>query len=443
MSKNSQQSRDSPRSGEDQRSLPKLPLTTKLEGEESEVIPLQIERATSKYQKSKASDPQFSLNLRWIRNSKKNREVLTNFIIKRIIITKVIKGKNWTYLPCCNVFTRKKPTGKGHEGAKWNPLLFLLDQEERSNVLTFKKKLLLKNSSVPKNDRFAVLKPQVFSYLKANVELKEVRKLVEGLPQKDGCFHLPLFRGSYPDDCPGPCSLAESDEPLNFKVDLFSIDTEGKNKMKSSRSATYSKNLKKNQGSAVHHLKKLKVEDHLTHQTDLKEPRIQSFLSPEFAVPPPSFNFQRPSIGLLVGKTGETLPRDGFHLSQPTALNHLGALYRPIYGAYSENGGVSTSDQMGKLLTQVNGLRLGPQASSQMTEMEKSERLKYLGLIKQQKINEANEVADQIKQKSSEIKKEEEDIATIEKEIQRLIKIASERRNGGSDNSCHENQESQ
>ena len=247
MNNNSNKKSDSRRrssSSDEQLPSHKTQIAKKLEGRESEVIPLQIERATQRYLKSRTSDPEFSQNLRWVRNNQQNRGVLMDFIILRVIVTKVLKGHNWSYLPCCNVISRYKPTGKGHKNIKWNPLLFLLDEEERSKVLTFKKKLVLKSRSVPKKDKFTVLMPQLFNYLKANIELKQVKELVEGLPKKDRCFHLPLFRCAYTEDCPGPCPLAESEETLDFKVDLFSLELDQINDAELSKSQNSSKNQK-------------------------------------------------------------------------------------------------------------------------------------------------------------------------------------------------------
>ena len=188
--------------------------------EDADIVPLEIETAASRISHAKVNDPQFSDNLRWVRNTQENRQILTDFITKRVLIRKIISGTNWSYLPCCNVFSMLKPKGNGHKDVKWNPLLFLLEADERSKALTQKKKLWLKNNSLSQTEFKNLATPQLLVFLKAECELGKIKKLVEGLPKKEGCFHLPFITNRFNEDCPGQSPLLKSGASLDFKVDL-------------------------------------------------------------------------------------------------------------------------------------------------------------------------------------------------------------------------------
>ena len=191
-----------------------------------EIIPLQVDRAQATINKNKDKDPKFSQNLRWVQNTPKNRQILHEYIITRMLINKFIHSQNFCYSPCCNVFSLYRPPGKGHKGIKHNPFLYLLDNEERAKVNTFKKILLVKHASVPKKQLKAVLKPEGLNFFFNKLKMRKLRKFIEDLPKKEGCFHLPLVKERYKHDCPGPSPLLRSGCFLDFKVDLFTIKIE-------------------------------------------------------------------------------------------------------------------------------------------------------------------------------------------------------------------------
>ena len=194
--------------------------------ESIEIIPLEIESSAKRISLSqtKDPDPNFSENLRWVRDTPSNRSILIDFMIKRILISKILKGTNWSFLPCCNVFCGSKPTGAGHRGVKWNPLLFLLEEQERSKVLTFKKKLRMKHRTLSQTNFQHLGWPLLFHFIKAEMELKKLKKIIDDLPRKDGCFHLPLMISNFNDDCPGPSPLLETGAKFDFMVDLVTLN---------------------------------------------------------------------------------------------------------------------------------------------------------------------------------------------------------------------------
>ena len=214
--------------------------------EEVEIVPLEIETAASRIAKSKTKDPQFSDNLRWVRNTQQNRQILTDFVIKKVIIRKVILGTNCSYLPCCNVFSMYKPKGKGHKDVRWNPLLFLLEPLERSKVNNKKKKLKLQNSSLSKPEFKKFATRQLMVFLQTECELSKLKKLVEDLPKMDGCFHLPFMSHHFDENCPGQSLILKSGAPLDFKVDLVAPPPDLVDEEEPAQSRNQSKGKKKN-----------------------------------------------------------------------------------------------------------------------------------------------------------------------------------------------------
>ena len=466
-------------SSQDQATLSKkVNPNSKLDGEEIEVIPLEIERAPFRISTSKTKDPKFSKNLRWVRNIKKNREILFDYIINKVLIRKIIIGANWSYLPCCNTFCRQKPTGVGHHGVKWNPLLFLLNEEERSKVLTFKKKLRLKNSSLSPKDFHILAKPELLNYIKAELELKKLREIITALPQKDDCFHLPLITERFTDDCPGPCPLAHPDQQLDFKVDLYTIGPVdiAQDQVKSPKPSKSQKRTKVTT-SGENHLKKLKIKNE-PNPTRNQEENTQgaSIIPPMSQDSIQNYTFSQSNRGNQVATHLDGgQPIDTFGPSPGTAANfeawskqtssHQGSLFVESRSSspFSPNRSNSPNQQMGELQGQFKNLVLGGRQPSfgevpklsqrnnfsghgfpsfsghqgaplrgegayQMTEVEKCERLHQLALLHQQKQRELQEVTRQVSQKEQEVHEEENKLVMIEEQIEQLVKIAHQRR---------------
>ena len=476
-------SRKSSNSSPDQTSAKKINPKRKLEKEQKfEVIPLEIEKSVARISKNKKKDPKFSQNLRWIRDNEQNRGVLFDYIIKKVLIGKMVKGDNWTYLPCCNSFSRQKPQGSGHKGTKWNPLLFLLEEPERTKVLTFKKKLRLKltNSAVPKKEHKNVMRAKLLTYIKAEIELKKLREITKGLPLKDNCFHLPLIVEKSKEDCPGMCPLLLSKEPLDFKVDLVTIDPVFSDDQLDFSSPSTIQKQPKGKGSGGKHLKRLKVCSQ-PGQGNRQQEKPHTYPT----LPPISQEyFQKfPFTDSKRGKQEDSQAQDGkvlgiFGLSPGTRANfevwskqtesHKGSLFDESRSSspYSPHRSSSPNQQMGKLQSQVENLKLGPQESwlqhapklrkapnffgnflsgfntqqnptiqgiSRMTEMEKNQRLNQLALLHQQKQNELQQATYQIRVIEQNIQREEKNIAMIDEEIEKLIQIVNQKRKEGSE----------
>ena len=470
-------SKRSSSSSEDEHSAKKPNPYCKLQHQESEVVPLEIQKATSKILKNRSKDPRFSQNLRWVRDTKKNREILFHYIINRVLIRKILHGSNWSYMPCCNVFSQNKPTGRGHRGVKYNPLLFLLEEHERSKVLTFKKKLKLKLNSARLSETkfYNLARPQLFAYLKAEIGLKKLSKLIEDLPRKDGCFHLPLMMNKYRDDCPGSCPLAQSEESFDFKVDLVSIEISEIDQKELNQLSASKKQKEKRSGGK--YLKRLKIDGELSQVNHLEQFQAGSTLTSAHQVSAPSYSLPQSKIhhhrqGLLES----SFPgRRTFQVS-PAQLNlvgrrdrasyHQGSRFRNSrsYSPLSPGGqGDPSKPQMTKLLNQVNKLNLEPMpswfgqstkkepnyfftnnswtketshklrgedqiCSQQLTHNQKTHMLKQLSLLKEQKLREQFEITEKIEQQEKKIGVREKKIASIEKEIEELIRIIDKQR---------------
>ena len=86
--------------------------------------------------------------------------------------------------------------------------------------MAFKKQQRRQNKSISLNEFLKLLRPQLTPYFKKKSPLEWVGHFIEGLPQKDGCFHLPLIKQKPFETCPGSCPFQSSGKALTFKVDL-------------------------------------------------------------------------------------------------------------------------------------------------------------------------------------------------------------------------------
>ena len=428
-----------------QASAKKKTPTVKLEAVEAEIIPLEIERANARIASSERNDPDYSQSLRWVRNTKENREILFDHILLKILMDKIMNGSNWHYLPCCNTFCKKLLTRSGHQDVKFNPLLFLLDPEERSKVLTYKKKMLLKNHSIPKDQRRPVLRQQMTVFLKTEVELKTLKILIDDLPQKEGCFQLPINKNTV-GECPGLGPMALSRDPLSFKIDLVTIEPIQLNKPIEDFLDLPPKIHKKKNNSGGKHLKRLKVEGETSpakYAAAFTETTSQGPSNPH------------PSPGTVAN----------FDAWSKQVASHQGSLFTMSQNLFSlppvaQN---QSNQAMGRLMSQVNSLDLAPKISwfgeapkiranhfisqnprrgvfgtgvsqqetgffSNLSETQKRQRLRELLLLKQIKDKELNVISQQIMMKQEEIKKEESGIAAIEKKIEEIVSIVHGRR---------------
>ena len=179
-----------------------------------------VDRASSQVILFQQKKPQVSQNLRWVRKTRKNKQILMDFLIKRFILKKVIHHQGCSYLPCCNVFSNTKPTGRGHHEAMSNPLNFLLEENEVTRILTFRQNFKISHHSLSPIDFNRLVKTKLFSFIKSQLELKKLSNFIDGLPNYQGCFQLPLNKAKYAEDCPGLCPLAKFNKKLIFKVDL-------------------------------------------------------------------------------------------------------------------------------------------------------------------------------------------------------------------------------
>ena len=166
----------------------------KLEVEGTNRINLKIESAS--FIISKTKDLQRSLNLRWVRDSKKNRDLLLDFLISSTILPKLLQSKECCYLPCCNVFCHRF-SGKGHHGVQNNPLLFLLEEEEKGQVMNFKKDFEEKKGScISHADYPYQLKRHLFNFIKTELHLKKLRSLIDNLTEEGWVLPSPFEEAS-------------------------------------------------------------------------------------------------------------------------------------------------------------------------------------------------------------------------------------------------------
>ena len=375
-----------------------------------------------------AKDLKSGENLRWVRNSERNREVLFDFIIRRILIYKLLRSANWRYLPCCCVFSRQKPTGEGHKDTKINPLDFLLEEDEKNKALDFKSKLKKKYSSHPqKKDLAKVAKAEVFSFFKTELKLGKLTKLIEDLPRKDGCFYLPLCKEKYTDDCPG-CSLFLNPgaPPLKFKVDLFS-------KPQNQQHASKIKNQQEKEGSE------------LVNPTERHQPGIigGNGPSPSSNIGPYLQSLQPTRLGLDTTTPSQNSSDDTKIIlnqilqkldyvvskidgDQRVQRNHMGfeqnpqdQFYNPVEEeAFLEAEVISAGSQDPKMIELEKSLINNSKTFQYLSEEEMNEQISQFTILKHHKerlVRKHNQEQNSLKQNFSKVSLE---IARIEEEVE-------------------------
>ena len=243
-------SRESSSSSGDQNSPKKRDPRKNLEANTTISVRIEtLNQSISSKKRKETCDLTLLQNLRWVEDTKRNRELLLSFIIKKVIINKAFLGLGGYYLPCCNHFSLKKPTGQGHHDILENPIKFLMEEEEEEKLKEFISILRAKNRRLEKEKEKSGTTKELISeimlFIKENLHLKKVKRLIEGLPRKGQYFHLPLVSTYYSQDCPGSCPLGESDEPLKYKVNLITCDPDLGNK-KDEPASKKQKSTKKN-----------------------------------------------------------------------------------------------------------------------------------------------------------------------------------------------------
>ena len=167
-------------------------------------------------------NPEQAHNLRWIRNTHRNKRILAGYLMRRVV--KYILGNTggMCYMPCCNSFSDRKPKeGHGHKEVTTDCLLLLLGEEIKSKSIAFKNQERQKNKMISQNEFLRLFRPKILPFFKDKTPLEWIGAFIERLPKKDGCFRLPLIKNKPFPKCPGACPLEKSNKALQFKVDLL------------------------------------------------------------------------------------------------------------------------------------------------------------------------------------------------------------------------------
>ena len=194
---------------------------------ETKIALLDVKEASNSIVQRLSKNPDQAHNLRWIRDTERNKQILGGYLMRRIIVSILGSKEVFYYMPCCNSFSYHKPKeGQGHKQVNSDCLLLLLGEQERYEVRAFKKQQRQQNKSISWKEFLKLLRPKLTSYLKKKSPLEWVGHFIEGLPQKDGCFQLPLIKCKPFETCPGSCPLLSVGKPLEFKVDLTTKNPE-------------------------------------------------------------------------------------------------------------------------------------------------------------------------------------------------------------------------
>ena len=229
---------------------------------ETKIALLAVKEASNSIAQRLSKNPDQAHNLRWVRNTERNKGILAGYLIKRVVV-RILGAKGvFYYMPCCNSFSYHKPKEEqGHKNVNSDCLLLLLGEKGKSQVMAFKKQQSRQNKSISLNEFLKLLRPKFTLYLKNKSSLEWVGHFIEGLPQKDGCFQLPLIKNKPFETCPGSCPLFIVSNPLKFKVDLTIKGPDNQELKNQSPSISPSKKKQKSiTKSSTKNRKKLKLE---------------------------------------------------------------------------------------------------------------------------------------------------------------------------------------
>ena len=186
------------------------------------IAELKIKSASRKISKLANKKPALSQKFRWVRNTRKNRAILADFLVKTLLIQRCTRHVVRYYSSVYNLFSRSKSDSTSNK--KFDPLQAFLDEDQVKEVLSFKKKLENKNYSLPKKNAKELLASELTTYFKNRQPLKKLQGFISSLPERDGCFQLPISKQKLNPAFEKSLSLATKSLPLEFKVDLIAED---------------------------------------------------------------------------------------------------------------------------------------------------------------------------------------------------------------------------
>ena len=194
------------------------------DGEEFIAV-IQIKQASKLITLRAIKSPEISKSFRWVRDTETNKMLLTNYLIKEVIVYSLGWSCRYYFTPCCHSFSITKPTSEqGHKGIVSDCLLLLLGEEEKFEALDYRFKLRERYQLLDKCDFFNMVKWPLLAYVKKRVKLTKLKEFIESLPRRDGCFQFPLIKNKPFRICPGCSPIPNPPEPLEFKVDLVCDD---------------------------------------------------------------------------------------------------------------------------------------------------------------------------------------------------------------------------
>ena len=107
---------------------------------DTKIAILDVKRASQSIVKRMPKNPDQAHNLRWVRNTDRNKRILAGYLIRRVITRTLNIESGMNYMPCCNSFSDFKPKEEqGHKQVTNDCLLVLLGKEGKSQAITFKK----------------------------------------------------------------------------------------------------------------------------------------------------------------------------------------------------------------------------------------------------------------------------------------------------------------
>ena len=118
-------------------------------------------------------NPEKAHRLRWVRKTRRNKQIMAEYLMRRLVKNKLAGNLTFYYMPCCNSFSSFKPSqNQDHNMGIKDCLLLLLGKEDKSRAIAFKKQEREKNKSIYHSEFIKLFRPKILPFFKDKTPLE-------------------------------------------------------------------------------------------------------------------------------------------------------------------------------------------------------------------------------------------------------------------------------
>ena len=172
----------------------------------------------------KLESSQSLLTARWVVNNPKNRRLLKDYLIEKVIIARYSSGVQ-RYYSCCNIFIRNKPKKK-HFSKPVDAEKLLLTKEQDSLIKKSKAKLRKKFKKRSMSEFKSNVLPAHLREVIKRMNLKRLDEFIDGLPKNGDCLQFPFVRYSHNNKCLADKKGRVEAVFVEVKYNFYSPDSE-------------------------------------------------------------------------------------------------------------------------------------------------------------------------------------------------------------------------